>query len=1195
MSEYLSDFVQDSQEQITTLNNSLLTLERSPDDQEALRRTFRAAHTLKGNCGAMGLEQASDLAHAIEDLLDEVRAGDAEVSGDLMDTVFDGVDELERIIDEVASSGEIQTDPTEVIEALYAQTETGRDSSSLSSPSDEEIDAVLEPFDPPADDDHHAYFVRLSIDGDADVNNGHLVVEALTDAFDVIGTDPPREAIEAGEYEHALDAVFASPVQKEAIVAALEPVDAVVDFEITVVTDRFETGSDEPDIDVGSEISAEDANELSVDELLDELSEFDDLDALAEEVEDVDAFEDMGDAGTFDDLLEDEDVDDLATEPTVDDADADDERADASADDETDQVDDATAVFEELKDEVEMVGFDELQDELDELEFDEFDDEDEISMEELLGDDVDLEDDSFLDDSDPLLEDEADGADESEGEIESAEPALEAGSAVDDRDETASEESVPEAFSFDDLPGEVADVTAEAAADAVEADDAETSVETVEADDAETPVETVEADDAETSVETVEADDAETPVETVEADDAETSVETVEADDTETPAETVEADDTETPVETGEADDIEAPVETVEADDAEASVETGEADDAETPVETGEADDAETPVETGEADDAETPVETGEADDAETPVEADDAETEPERPTDDPDTPAVDEESVTTPSTVEDDDESVDDLESPATTDAFEETIDAVETEEFADAVLGDDGLDEAELAAETDEFGDAVFGNDGFDSADPRFEDTIEDDPFADSPVDSFDHDASDLELDDEFEAPAAGEDEFDAPSTEFDPASELGEPAADTADLEADDQYTSTPLADEFDSDQLAAEQSSDDDGDDSIQSVRVDVDQIDSLLTLVEGLVTSRVRLRHAIETGADLMTIDRELDGLADLTTELQETVMDVRLVPLETAVNRLPRVVRDIAREQNKEVVLELEGEEVELDRSILDEIGDPLIHMVRNAVDHGIEPPDEREAAGKPREGTVELRADRSRDRVTIEIEDDGAGLDPDRLRTEAVEAGVLSAAEADALEDEEVYDLVFHSGLSTAEEVTDISGRGVGMDVVRRTIDELDGSVTVESAPGEGTTFTLTLPVTMAIEDVLFVESGGEEFGVPTKVIGDVETVTAVEVDEERGVLETDEAEFSIVDLAAELDTPGDGVGDDGMFVRIRDEVRPVAIQCDEIRGQQEVVVKPFEGFMKNIPGLSGATVRGRGEVVNILDVTSL
>ncbi len=1049
MSDYWTDFVQESEEHITELNNSLLALERSPDDEEAMEAIFRTAHTLKGNCGAMGLTRASDLAHAIEDLLDAVRAGDATVTPELMDTVFDGVDELEAMIDEVAAHGEIRTDPASTIDALRDQIES--DAAHLSPPTDDEIDAVLEGLDAPTDDGHEAYFVRLSIDEDGDVNNGIRVVDALIDAFDLIDTDPGRETIATGAYGGTFDAVFGTPVGESSIAAALEPVDAVTDFEIAVVTDRFEpaTATVDDELDVDDDLSPEEANEMSVDELLGEFDEFDDLDAMVEEVGDVSAFDDMGEAGSFDDLFEDED--DLEPEPAA--SEAGDEAAEASDDesgsdaDDADDVDDASAVFDELKEEVEMVGFDELQDELDDLEFDEFD-EDEVGMDELLGDDVDVDDPSFL---------EVDASD--------AEDSLVGSTSGDADDPTGDADRTEEVTTTDPVDG------LEFGEDGLEADS--------DADPDPEPTDGVTAD----------ADDR-----LEESTEVEFDEDAVESDD-----ETVERRD----------EDVAADESTADEDD---------------------------------------------------PVD------------------------------VEPEDGATDDFggafEREPTDASFTDSTD--ETDPFADATLEDDGLETIEGGFD-----------DGFDEE------------FDDSSVDAFD-DGIDEPTAGEFAESAvtdsAGEfdvtgsvDDHAVSDTEFASADEAGETVGDEESGPASRDARESPTAD--DSGLVIPDitvpdvddQPETDETTDQIQSVRVDVDQIDSLLNLVEGLVTSRVRLRHAIESGADLMTIDRELDDLDDITSDLQETVMEIRLVPLQTVVSRLPRVVRDIAREQDKDVALEMSGEDVELDRSILDRIGDPLIHLVRNAVDHGIEPPEEREAAGKPREGTVELRADRARDRVTIEIEDDGSGLDPDRLRSAAVDADVLTEAEAADLSDDDAYELVFHPGLSTADEVTDISGRGVGMDVVRRTIDDLDGTVSVESEPGEGTTFTLSLPVTVAIADVLFVESGGEEFGVPTKVVHDVETAAAVESGQNPDFLESDGEDVPVVDLADALDTPDDAATDDGMFVRIRDGVRPVALRCDEVHSQQEVVVKPFEGFMGDIPGLSGATVRGRGEVINILDVKTL
>ncbi|GAA0714708.1 two-component system chemotaxis sensor kinase CheA [Halorubrum trapanicum] len=434
--------------------------------------------------------------------------------------------------------------------------------------------------------------------------------------------------------------------------------------------------------------------------------------------------------------------------------------------------------------------------------------------------------------------------------------------------------------------------------------------------------------------------------------------------------------------------------------------------------------------------------------------------------------------------------------------------------------------------------------------------------------------------------------------------------------------------------------AESASDDSGPnadsksgDEIKSIRVDVDQVDELYGLVEQLVTSRIKLRRELEAAdAESDTLD-ELDKLA---SSLQDTAMDMRLIPFSQVSDSFPRLVRDISRDLDKRIDFEIEGDDVELDRTILTEMRDPLVHVLRNAVDHGIEPPEEREAAGKDPTGHVELTAERERDHVIIEVSDDGGGLDPDQLRDKAVEEGVKSREAVEAMEDDEVYDLVFHPGFSTAEEVTDVSGRGVGMDVVRTTARDLDGSVSVESDPGEGTTVRFRLPVTVAIVKVMFVDVGGTEYGIPIKSIAevaradDVEEVHGDEVvrheddlypvvrlNERLGEIDPSAAEASAAEAAAdetpaadggvavdEESDPGgpglDGEGaanetDRGMLVRIREETRQVALHCDAVLDQEEVVVKPLDGPLSGTPGLSGTAVLGDGDVVAVLDVVSL
>ncbi|MDS0474126.1 Hpt domain-containing protein [Natrinema sp. 1APR25-10V2] len=1179
MTDYLTDFVQESEERITELNNALLTLERDPDDEEAMENIFRIAHTLKGNCGAMGLESASDLAHAIEDLLDAVRRDDLEVTPELMDIVFDGVDELETMIDEVAATGEIETDPSATIQALREHLESapGAGETGFAAPSADEIDDVCSRFEPPTDDDHDVYLVRLDIAEREGVNNGKLVVDALIDAFDLIGTDPSQDRIEAAEYEGGFDAVFATAVGEAAITSGLEPVEEVNEFEIVDVTDRFAEADEESqtldEVEAGDNISAEEAQDLEVDDLLNEFTEFDDLDEMVEDVDDDElaAFEDMGEAGSFDDLLEDDDIEAEPGEPPAESLDEDaeasaepSEAADASDEDATagaeadadDDVDDASAVFNELKDEVEMVGFDELQDELAELEFDEFDEEEEVGMDELLGEEAD--DDSFLEGDVPsesevddiLVDDVVEpDTDESEGDDPDVESAL----------ETTEPEASDDEEAADDDEDDVAD------ADSTDS----TATETPEAEpsaDASTGDETPAVADSES--ESVDEAGDESDLEGADADESDLEEAAIDESDDET-AEAAEADGSETTVD----DEIAEGDSPATTDDTAAEATTdAEPDETEADIEPATED----VVADSDAEPAE----------SEAPSEPDDASELPETEPDAAGDESGDEADLESEAaeTAEDDDTATDDS-FGADADDFDPTA------AFDDVDSSDDGTN--------------AFDDDGLGTADATFDDEFADESTADGFDEEFDDDF-DEGLDDEV---FAGTDEFDVGAAGFDsPVSESGaddespESASfgdDSTDDDDSDDVVRTVEEPSLEIPDLTVPETDDRTDDDTqadeIQSVRVDVEQIDSLLTLVEGLVTSRVRLRHAADADGDNDALETELDALSELTTDLQETVMDIRLVPLQTVTNRLPRVVRDIARDQDKEVAFEMNGENVELDRSILDRIGDPLIHLVRNAVDHGIEPPEEREEADKPREGTVEVHADRDRDRVTISVEDDGSGLDPDRLRAEAVDAGVLEESEAVDLPDEEAYELIFHPGLSTVDEVTDISGRGVGMDVVKRTIEDLDGTVAIDSEAGEGTTVTMELPVTVAIDDILFVESGGEEFGVPTKAVSDIESASALESTGEQSVLPSDDGDLPVIPLADVLETPAPGANGDGMVVRIRGDVREVALHCDRVHGQQEVVVKPFEGFMSGVPGLSGATVRGRGEVVNILDVTTL
>ncbi|GAA0529818.1 chemotaxis protein CheA [Halorubrum ejinorense] len=502
-----------------------------------------------------------------------------------------------------------------------------------------------------------------------------------------------------------------------------------------------------------------------------------------------------------------------------------------------------------------------------------------------------------------------------------------------------------------------------------------------------------------------------------------------------------------------------------------------------------------------------------------------------------------------------------------------------------------------------------------------------------SDSEAESSDSEAAGDETADEFE-PADPE---PSPDESGDP-----DPTDSTDEADSEPEGADSGTDDSGTDDSGSPSGGSDSKSGDEIKSIRVDVDQVDELYGLVEQLVTSRIKLRREIEgTDAESDALD-ELDKLA---SSLQDTAMDMRLIPFSQVSDSFPRLVRDISRDLDKRIDFEIEGDDVELDRTILTEMRDPLVHVLRNAVDHGIESPAEREAAGKDPTGHVSLTAERERDHVIIEVADDGAGLDPDQLRDKAVAEDVKSREAVEAMEDDEVYDLVFHPGFSTAEEVTDVSGRGVGMDVVRTTARDLDGSVSIDSEPGEGSTVRFRLPVTVAIVKVMFVDVGGTEYGIPIKSIAevaradDIEEVHGDEVvrheddlypvvrlNERLGEIDSTAAEASAAEASAPathapdggvtveegVDAAGGGPGaaeagddglggdagdegDQGMLVRIREETRQVALHCDAVLDQEEVVVKPLDGPLSGTPGLSGTAVLGDGDVVAVLDVVSL
>jgi two-component system, chemotaxis family, sensor kinase CheA len=374
--------------------------------------------------------------------------------------------------------------------------------------------------------------------------------------------------------------------------------------------------------------------------------------------------------------------------------------------------------------------------------------------------------------------------------------------------------------------------------------------------------------------------------------------------------------------------------------------------------------------------------------------------------------------------------------------------------------------------------------------------------------------------------------------------------------------------------------------------IKNLRVDIHQLDHIMNLVEDLVINRGRLKqiseqHKIkELGEAIGMVERSV-------SELQNLMMNIRMIPLNQIFNRLPRVVRDVAIYDKKEVEFVIEGGETELDRSVMDGLNDPLLHLIRNAVNHGIESPETREKAGKPRKGFVKLSAHRDRDNVIIELIDDGAGINVEKVKSKAVEKGMITREAADILTTEQAIDLLFQPGFSTADKISDISGRGVGLDVVKRAIESLKGTVRVETNPGKGSRFELLLPPTMAIVDVMIVRVNGRRLGIPISSIVEVANFRRDSthfIGKGEAVLLRDEV--------IQLMWLNDMVGLSDIceiLIVVQYEKRKCCIPVDLVEGKQEVVVKPLSKLIGNTRGVSGITILGDGEVVPVLDINTI
>lgn len=379
----------------------------------------------------------------------------------------------------------------------------------------------------------------------------------------------------------------------------------------------------------------------------------------------------------------------------------------------------------------------------------------------------------------------------------------------------------------------------------------------------------------------------------------------------------------------------------------------------------------------------------------------------------------------------------------------------------------------------------------------------------------------------------------------------------------------------------------------------SIRVAIDKIDALINMMGELVITQSML-HELGAHFDMTRLGQLQEGLAQLernTRELQENVMRIRMLPISFAFNRFPRMVHDLSQKLGKKVELKLSGEQTELDKTVMERIGDPLIHLVRNAIDHGLELPHVRAATGKREVGTVHLNAYHQGGNIVIEISDDGAGLNKDRIRAKAIERGLVSTDEH--LSDERIHDLIFSAGFSTAEQVSDVSGRGVGMDVVRRNIKDLGGTVDVVSQAGTGSRFTIRLPLTLAILDGQLIRVGKEIYILPLVSIVESLQVRAdcVNVIAGRAEVYKLRDEYLQIVRLYELfgETPDNTRLDGGLLVVVEGDGDRVALRVDDLLNQQQVVIKSLEANFRRVPGVSGATILGDGRVALILDITGI
>ncbi len=382
---------------------------------------------------------------------------------------------------------------------------------------------------------------------------------------------------------------------------------------------------------------------------------------------------------------------------------------------------------------------------------------------------------------------------------------------------------------------------------------------------------------------------------------------------------------------------------------------------------------------------------------------------------------------------------------------------------------------------------------------------------------------------------------------------------------------------------------------------ETIRIDVERVENLMNLFGEIVLERnriLRVTQDVEKECRGEAVEKLVEAVTSLdrtVSDLQVAVMKLRMQPIKKIFSKFPRLVRDLARKLNKKVQLIIEGEDTELDRSILDKLEDPLIHLVRNALDHGIEPPEERVANGKPEVGTVRLFAYHEGDHIIVGIEDDGRGIDPEKVKKKALEKGLITPEQAVQMSDKEAYELIFLPGFSTADKVSDVSGRGVGMDVVASTIHSLRGSIEIDSELGKGTTILLKLPLTVAIIRTLMLGCNGQVYAVPLHSVVEIvryQEDKVKEVGSFRSFMLRDEV-LPLFSLNELLEVSDENEKSFVVIVKVGEKL--IAVSIEKLFGEEEIVIKSLGELLSDIPGIAGATIAGDGRVVLILDLNSL